>query len=198
MVKEEPEDFKEVDKLYQSLVRALTEYEGQKYEEWDQTSVDTAREKLKMRLLRRMEKTGLLKVNFDPALVRLLREVRYFLLFGLEVPASALEMFSRADTYRKWFGQLDIIVSKYNSMLTELLPASLALSERCISGIFNFTNPVRELERLHTAAPSDNHRPFRAPSAIMRCSSCTKSMSTRRLLGRTSPSRSKTSSSRCV
>ena len=82
-----------------------------------------------MRLLRRMEKTGLLKVNFDHALVRLLREVRYFLLFGLEVPPSALEMFSRADTYRKWVGPLDIIVSKYNSVLTELLPVEEPLLE---------------------------------------------------------------------
>ena len=29
-------------------------------------------------------RTGLLKVNFDPALVRLLREVRFFLIYGLE------------------------------------------------------------------------------------------------------------------
>ena len=79
-----------------------------------------------MRLLRRMEKTGLLKVNY---LVQLLREVRYFLLFGLEVPPSALEMFSRADTYRKWVGPLDIIVSKYNSVVTELLPVEEPLLE---------------------------------------------------------------------
>merc|ERR1719456_731216 len=94
----------------------------QKFMSWEGDAVDPAKEKLKMRLLRRMDKTGLLKVNFDPALVRLLREVRYFLLYGLEVPEAALEMFDRSDTYRKWVGQLDIIVEKYNAVLTELLP----------------------------------------------------------------------------
>ena len=40
------------------------------------------------------------------------------------------------------------VVNIPNSMtvLTELLPASLALSERRISGIYNFTNPVRVRE----------------------------------------------------
>lgn len=75
-----------------------------------------------MRLLRRLEKTGILKVNFDPQLVRLLREVRYFLLFGLEVPEAALEMYQHADTFREWTGRLDVVVQKYNSVLTELLP----------------------------------------------------------------------------
>ena len=57
-----------------------------------------------MRLLRRLEKTGLLKVNFNPALVRLLREVRYFKLLGLTAPATAVEIYKRSDTYRLWVG----------------------------------------------------------------------------------------------
>lgn len=39
--------------------------------------------------------TGVLRVNFDPALVRLLREVRYFLLLPdlpIEIPANALKV----------------------------------------------------------------------------------------------------------
>jgi hypothetical protein len=42
--------------------------------------------------------------------VRLLREVRYLLLYDLKVPDAALEMFERSKTYRQWTGQLDIIV----------------------------------------------------------------------------------------
>lgn len=44
--------------------------------------------------LRRM-----LKVNFDPLIVRLLREVKYFLLLGLRVPESALEVFERGEVW---------------------------------------------------------------------------------------------------
>lgn len=39
----------------------------------------------------------MLRVNFDPLIVRLLREVKYFLLLGLKVPDSALEVFSRGE-----------------------------------------------------------------------------------------------------
>jgi dynein heavy chain len=35
------------------------------------------------------DENGLLKVNFDPALVRLLKEVKYFNLLDLSVPESA-------------------------------------------------------------------------------------------------------------
>lgn len=39
----------------------------------------------------------MLHVNFDPLIVRLLREVKYFLLLGLKVPESALEVFGRGE-----------------------------------------------------------------------------------------------------
>lgn len=44
--------------------------------------------------------TGVLRVNFDPALVRLLREVRYFLLLPdlpIDIPANATKV-SRAQS----------------------------------------------------------------------------------------------------
>ncbi|KAF4665135.1 hypothetical protein FOL47_004778 [Perkinsus chesapeaki] len=122
MVKEKPDEFPEIEGLHSTLCKTLDEFETQMFEGWQADCVDSAKEKLKMRLLRRLEKTGTLKVNFDPQLVRLLREVRYFLLFGLEVPEAALEMYERADTYREWTGRLDVVVQKYNAVLTELLP----------------------------------------------------------------------------
>eukprot|EP00928_Gymnodinium_smaydae_P023763 TRINITY_DN1947_c0_g1_i2.p1 TRINITY_DN1947_c0_g1~~TRINITY_DN1947_c0_g1_i2.p1 ORF type:complete len:4562 (+),score=1174.36 TRINITY_DN1947_c0_g1_i2:66-13751(+) len=129
MLKEVPEEFKEVDKHYKSLMAMFESYEQQRYSTWENSSVDVAKEKLKMRLLRRQEKSGLLKVNFDPALVRLLREVRFFLIFDIQVPEAALEMFNRSATYRQWVGQLDHIVQMYNSVLTELLPVEEPLLE---------------------------------------------------------------------
>ena len=68
-------------------------FEQGMFEQWKSEAVDSAKEKLKMRLLRRMEKTGLLKVNFDPDLARLLREVRYLKLIDIEVPPAADEIF---------------------------------------------------------------------------------------------------------
>jgi dynein heavy chain len=79
VVKETPESFHEVERLYNKVLQQLDDYEQARYREWEVESVDAARQKLTMRLLRRHEKSGLLKVNFDPALTRLLREIRFFL-----------------------------------------------------------------------------------------------------------------------
>lgn len=70
---------------------------------------------------------ALLAVNFDPALVRLLREVKYFLLLGLEVPAAALEVFKKAEVFRRQTGNLDLLVNQYNAMMMEMLPVEAPL-----------------------------------------------------------------------
>lgn len=77
--------------------------------------------KLKLPLLTRDDATGLLSVNFDPALVRLLREVKYFLLLELDVPESALTIYKRAEMFRQQTGNLDLIVNLYNGMMTDLV-----------------------------------------------------------------------------
>jgi len=128
-LRETPEEFREVDKQYATLLKTLEGYEHHRYTGWENDSVAAATDKLKMRLLRRQEKTGLLKVNFDPALVRLLREVRFFLIFDIPTPAPAKEMFEKAATYRGWTAQLDHIVQMYNAVLTELLPVEEPLLE---------------------------------------------------------------------
>jgi dynein heavy chain, axonemal len=70
---------------------------------------------------------SLLQVNFDPALVRLLREVKYFLLLGLEVPAAALEVYKKAEIFRRQTGNLDLLVNMYNTMMIEMLPVEAPL-----------------------------------------------------------------------
>jgi dynein heavy chain len=43
---------------------------------------------------------GFLRVNFDPVLVRLLREVKYLLLLDINVPQRASVLYQKVDTYR--------------------------------------------------------------------------------------------------
>jgi dynein heavy chain len=84
--------------------------------------------KLKLPLLAYQKDAGhLLTVNFDPALVKLLREVKYFLLLGLEVPGSALDIFQKAETFRRQTGNLDLLVNMYNRMVSEMLPVEAPL-----------------------------------------------------------------------
>ena len=67
-------------------------------------SESTSDERLKQSLLAVQEAAdidGILRVNFDPMLVRLLREVKYFLLLGVDVPESAMKTFQRSETLRQ-------------------------------------------------------------------------------------------------
>ncbi|CAK0838245.1 unnamed protein product [Prorocentrum cordatum] len=129
VVRETPEEFWEIDKHYASLVKMLEDYENERYTGWKEACVEPTKEKLKMRLLRRVEKTGLLKVNFDPMMVSMLREIRFFLIFDIPVPEEAIKIYERASVYRQWVAQLDNIVRLYNAVLTELLPVEEPLLE---------------------------------------------------------------------
>jgi len=115
------EEFKEVEKLYSSLRKSLKEYEETKISEWEREVETSSRDKLKQPLLRRDTDGVTLRVNFDPALVRLLREVKYFLLLDLAVPPSAQEIYAKAETYRNQTGNLELIVNMYNGILSSLL-----------------------------------------------------------------------------
>ena len=66
---------------------------------WEKEVKETSTDKLEQPLLTKDE-NGLLKVNFDPALVRLLRETRYFDLLAKDVPESALNIYSKVNFYR--------------------------------------------------------------------------------------------------
>lgn len=83
--------------------------------------------KLKLPLLIRNPETRLLTVNFDPALIKLLREVKYFLLLSLPVPETALEIYQQVEMFRVWVGSLDIIVNSNNDVLNILLPVEKPL-----------------------------------------------------------------------
>ena len=74
----------------------------------------TSEEKLNLPLLQFHEdatpELPLLAVNFDPALVALLRETKYFLQGGITVPDAAALVFQRGETYRTQIGALDLTV----------------------------------------------------------------------------------------
>jgi len=122
------EEAKEVTKVQKAIMSSLLDFEKQKIEEWGGDVEATSSAKLELPLLRRAEdESRQLNTNFDPALVRLLREVKYFLLLGLSVPDSALKIFQSADTFRAWTGNLDLIVNMNNSVLNTMLPVERPL-----------------------------------------------------------------------
>eukprot|EP00736_Rhodelphis_marinus_P010572 Rmarinus@m.9666 len=131
----ETEEFKEIQKQYTMLSAALRDFEHEKVELWSKEVADTSQAKLRLPLLTRDANTGLLSVNFDPALVRLLREVKYMKLLRLDVPHSALDIYKEAERFRKQTGNLDIIVNMYNKMQTTVLPVERPLFKTKLEAI---------------------------------------------------------------
>ena len=125
----EREEAKEVAKVFTTIVSLLTEFEIQKIDEWARDVEQTSQAKLKLPLIVRNSDTRQISVNFDPALVKLLREVKYFLLLNLRdnVPESALDIYQHVETFRAWTGNLDLIVNMNNDVLAILLPVEKPL-----------------------------------------------------------------------
>lgn len=57
-------------------------------------------------------------MNFDPILVRLLREVKYLKQLNITVPETAEKLFEKADTYRRQVVSLELIIQNYNKIIT--------------------------------------------------------------------------------
>lgn len=72
----EREDYNDVQKLYNSIKKSIRDYKESKVMDWQKEIESNTDQKLELFLLCKNE-SGHLKVNFDPALVRLLREVKY-------------------------------------------------------------------------------------------------------------------------
>jgi len=88
------------------------------------------------------DENGLLRVNFDPALVRLLREVRYFNLLNLKVPESAENIFNKVEIYRVQTVSLELIVNNYNQIITCLHPVEEPLIKERIEKMDTTIEPA--------------------------------------------------------
>ena len=76
---------------------------------------------------------GFVRVNFDPILVRYLREVKYLQILDHGVPERADALFAKVDIYRRWTGKLDLIVEMYNNIVGTLLPVEKPLLAKRIA-----------------------------------------------------------------
>jgi dynein heavy chain, axonemal len=134
----ERDDAREVIKVYTALISYLADFENDKIKAWGSRIEDSSQAKLRNPLLMRSAENAvaddgrpieeaLLNVNFDPLLVRLLREVKYFLLLNLDIPQSAMDVFKMYETFRRYTGNLDLVVNMYNTIQLSLLPVERPL-----------------------------------------------------------------------
>merc|ERR1711871_1877368 len=150
----EREEAKETAKLHENLVESLDEYILQKIGEWSRDVETSSQGKLKLPLLRRGRESGLLVVNFDKELIRLLREVKYFLLLQLPIPESAGKIYESDAVFRAQRGKLEMVTGTYNTMMTELLPVEKPLVQGYIDKIDNTV--LRGIKDMNWKSPTIN------------------------------------------
>ena len=147
----ESEEGIEVMRAYEALITSLQEFEDKHVQEWCVEIGQTSDAKLKQHLLRR-ESEGMvededgvfIRVNFDPALVCLLREVKYFKLLNdtrnetlkfIDIPESALQVYSKVETFRQHTGNLELIVNIYNNIIATLIDVERPLVQAKLDAI---------------------------------------------------------------
>eukprot|EP01065_Artemidia_motanka_P030559 TRINITY_DN365_c0_g2_i2.p1 TRINITY_DN365_c0_g2~~TRINITY_DN365_c0_g2_i2.p1 ORF type:complete len:4684 (+),score=1932.48 TRINITY_DN365_c0_g2_i2:111-14162(+) len=124
----------ETTKLHGQLVKTLKSYIHACYEKWASLVGATSTEKLKLNLLDRLKNKdgspGEVVVNFDPELIKMLREVNYLEVLNtyeqeedtrFTVPVQASTLYKMKDTFRKQILKLQMITETYNNFNKEML-----------------------------------------------------------------------------
>ena len=111
--------------------------------EWAKEVAENVVKKLKLPLLRMDPAVPgsvgeILAVNFHPLLVRMLREVAYFIKMGLEVPDTAMGIFKKAETFRNQTGNLEIMATKNNWIQAHMLDVEKPLVAKELDEIKDF------------------------------------------------------------
>jgi dynein heavy chain len=131
--------------LYNSLCKSLKEFEEQKLIEWVNGVEEHTEEHLNKYLLVKEDcdyaEEGSIRVNFDPTLIRLLREVKYLQLIDIEVPERAAQLYSKVNQYRNQTGNLEITVNMFNEVLATLLNVEKPLMADRIQMMLDSLNP---------------------------------------------------------
>ena len=108
----------------------MQEFEQLHIVAWTETVEQVSTDKLAMSLLRltaNEDSLRLIEVNFDPQLVNLLRETKYFIQLAIEVPEQAKDVYERASVFRRHIGSLDLIVGVWNRIQKTILAVEIPL-----------------------------------------------------------------------
>ena len=89
----------------------------------------------------------LIQMNFDPRILLLLREIKYFRLMQLPIPTAGKELANFESSFRRNISHCELIVSRYNSIHVSLLPVEWplvkdrleALEKQLIKGLEDLT-----------------------------------------------------------
>ncbi|KAI9142914.1 dynein heavy chain and region D6 of dynein motor-domain-containing protein [Paraphysoderma sedebokerense] len=154
------EDAKLIAVKYETLHNLLTKYEADLFHKWSSSIIDESEANLSKPLLIRVDSPkvigGYLRVNFDPKVVALLREVKYFENYvkrmaplenidgrsianeGFVLPHKADNIYKMGETLRNYVERLDHITGLYNNVKDTALEVEKPLIDVYIKDIDRF------------------------------------------------------------
>ncbi|XP_063512627.1 dynein axonemal heavy chain 17 [Pongo pygmaeus] len=149
---------------YDEMMELLRCHREKIYQQWVAGVDQDCHFNLGQPLILRDATSNLIHVNFSKALVAVLREVKYLnFQQQKEIPDSAESLFSENETFRKFVGNLELIVGWYNEIKTsvkavefllikselEAIDVKLLSAETTLfwngEGVFQYIQEVREI-----------------------------------------------------
>ncbi|XP_077022232.1 dynein axonemal heavy chain 17 isoform X3 [Tamandua tetradactyla] len=113
---------------YEEMMALLKSCREKTYQEWVARVDQDCHFNLGQPLIQRDINTNLIHVNFSKALVAVLREVKCLnFQQQKEIPNSAESLFSQNETFRKFVGNLELIVGWYNEIKTTVMEVEFPL-----------------------------------------------------------------------
>ena len=134
-IMEDTDEVRDVKRMYESIMKVLQEYEEAMFSAWKESIDATLGEKLTLPLLTRDGKSQEIAVNFDPQLIKLLSECKYFVMQRKKIPDVAQKMYEGAEMFRVHTANLTLVQNMYNEMLRIMLDVEKPLLKGSMKAI---------------------------------------------------------------
>ncbi|CAF0814718.1 unnamed protein product [Didymodactylos carnosus] len=107
---------------YEHVKQALDDFILKQYKEWSYHIENDPAKKLETQLIKRVNDEGYLQANFDPLLLKLFQEVKYWERLGFDIPTYAADIVVKRSELRTSRENVMLIVRDYNRILDKLDP----------------------------------------------------------------------------
>jgi len=133
----ESEEAKLIKIKYDEIYRKLDEYEQETFKDWSDNIINDSEANLDKPLLTRtiQDSLSLFKVNFDPKVIALLKEVKYLGSLGIQAPEKAQSVYDKDEIFRNNIFELDHVVSQYNNIKLTVLDVERPLIQERVNSI---------------------------------------------------------------
>ena len=131
---------KRIVKMYNRVALALVTYEQMWHTAW-MKGVEKSKAGLRATLLVKHPVTGALLVNFDPDIVKLIKEAKFMLQLDVHVPNTAKLVLAQEERFKSYFNRLTHLITEHERVLHEIAPVTLDLLQPHLADVLLSLKP---------------------------------------------------------